>query len=996
MAKSWNRSSRLRLSSVALASCMLLASGAWAQSSEGSLFGRAKAGDAVTITNVETGATRQVRAESDGAFNFSKVQPGRYKVTVGSATREVSVAIGSGTEVSFVEAERIEIAGSRARSAIDLSSVESNSVFTQEQIRALPVARSIDAVALLAPGTVKGDDFGAGLSLPSFGGASIAENGYYINGLDVTNIRNFLSYAQLPFDAIGQTQTKTGGYGSEYGRSLGGVVSVVTKRGTNEWKGGGSVYWEPRSLRSSAPDVMDKEPTRAGLPYLFNSADYSDLKSYVLYAGGPIVKDKLFIFGALDAKDNSIHYFGQTQSTERTNNKPNGMLKIDWSISDKHQLEATIIENRSKLGYSDFKSAKDYSTTHDGTPGVSTAVGGGEVYIAKYTGYLTNDLTVSALAGRVTDKRLKFSGARTLGQDCPVVLDVNLAEIGCWQGPFPGLGAPDPSAPDDQDTRRSFRLDAEYTLGKHQLRAGIDNQVFRSSEAGGSSYTGGYYFRYYTVSSAGTINGVPGFAPGTEYVRARLLQSTSGTYEVENRAYYIEDNWKVSKSLLLYGGLRWESFNNKNGDGISFVNKEKLLAPRTGFSWDASGDSSLKVFGNLGRYFIPVASNTNIRSTRGELFTQRYFVNTGRDPRTQGPLGIDLTTNGIGSPQVVSDGSLANPGTIADTQLRPMNQDEMILGIQKALRKDLVVGVKAVHRKINAGMDDYCDHKRVADWIKNNVDSAYSDNLASCMLMNPGEDLNIKVDLKDDGKLVDVRVPASALGLAKYTRTYNALEFSLERPFDGRWGLQGSYTYSKSRGTAEGYVQSQLNQADAGVTQDFDFGSFSDGANGYLPNDRRHVLKLFGNYQLTDEFRLGFNATIASGRPISCIGYVPSTVPDFAGSSQYSSASAYYCIQDPTKPAVLVPRGSVGRTPWTQTLDVSVAYQPRWTQKKLTLQVDVFNLLNSARATEVNEVRDYSRAASNGAPPYQVSQNYLQPTSFQQPRYVRLTGRYEF
>ena len=773
-------------------------------------------------------------------------------------------------------------------------------------------------------------------------------------------------------------------------------MSVVTKRGTNEWKGGGAVYWEPKGLRSSSPDVMDKEPARAGLPYIFNSADYAELKSYVLYGGGPIIKDKLFVFAALDVKDNKIDYFGQTQSTTRTNNKPNGMIKIDWSITDKHQVEATIIENRSQLEYKDYTNSKPYSTTHDGTPGASSAVGGGDIYIAKYTGYLTNDLTVSALAGRVTDKRLKFSGARTLGQDCPVVLDVNLAEIGCWIGPFPGLGARDPAAPDDQDTRNSFRFDVEYSLGKHQIRAGVDNQVFRSSEAGGSSYTGGYYFRYFRVPASGAINGVTGFTPGAEYVRARVLQSTSGSYEVENSAYYIEDNWKVSKDLMLYGGLRWESFNNKNGDGDSFVKKDNLLAPRLGAAWDVNGDSSLKVYGNIGRYYIPVASNTNIRATRGEFYTQRYFVNTGRDARTQAPLGINLATNGIGAPQVISDGALANPGTIADTQLKPMNQDEMILGLQRALRKDLVVGAKIVHRKINAGMDDYCDHTRVAAWIKGNVDPAYSDNLASCMLMNPGEDLNIKVDLKNDGKLVDVRIPASALGLAKYTRTYDALELTFERPFDGRWGVQGSYTYSKSKGTAEGYVQSQLNQADAGVTQDFDFGSFTDGSNGYLPNDRRHVLKLFGNYQLTPEFRLGFNATVASGRPISCIGYVPSTVSDFAGSSQYSSASAYYCIQDPTKPAVLVARGSVGRTPWTQSLDLSVGYQPSWAQKKLTFQVDVFNVFNSARATELNEVRDYSRAASNGAPPYQVSQNYLQPTSFQQPRYVRLTGRYEF
>ena len=89
--------------------------------------------------------------------------------------------------------------------------------------------------------------------------------------------------------------------------------------------------------------------------------------------------------------------------------------------------------------------------------------------------------------------------------------------------------------------------------------------------------------------------------------------------------------------------------------------------------------------------------------------------------------------------------------------------------------------------------------------------------------------------------------------------------------------------------------------------------------------------------------------------------------------------------------------GSVGRTAWTRTLDLSLAYIPNWANKKLTLQVDVFNVLNANKATELDETRDYSRNESSAtAPPFRVSQNYGVPTSFQDPRYVRLTARYEF
>jgi hypothetical protein len=985
-----------RYRAIAAAAALVLSGAAMAQTSEGSIFGRANAGATVTITNVDTNVTRQVKAEADGSFNFSRLAPGKYKVVSAGANQEVQVSIGTGSEVNLTAStlQKVEVVGQRGRASIDMSSVESNSVYSAEQIRQLPVARNTNAVALLAPGTVKGDGFGDGLTLPSFGGASIAENGYYINGLDVTNIRNFLTYAQVPTEGVAETQVKTGGYGAEYGRSLGGVVSVATKRGTNEWKGGASFFFEPKSLRGKAKDAFSKDPDTLGNPTVFESADKENKMTVLGHLGGPIIKDRLFFYALVEAPNDKTTDFRQDQAVVTTDKQPNALLKLDWSITDKHQLEFTGITTKRKVSLSDYDNAKPFSTTLDGDPKLSSRKGGGEVLSLKYTGYLTDNLTVSALAGRVTELVNKTTGAREAGKDCPVVLEVDLSEIGCWAGPFPGLGAPDPLAPPNKDTRKSYRLDGEYVLGAHTLRAGIDNQVFTSAEAGGSSYTGGFYYRYFRVGANGVVNSVPGFTPGSQYVRRRILQNTSGEYDVRNSAFYLEDSWKLNSKLTIYGGLRIETFDNRNGDGESFVKRANLLAPRAGFAFDPTEDASGKIYANFGRYYIPVASNTNIRATRGEIFTQSFFTFASRDPRTQGPVGLSAE---IGNPQVTSSGALPNVATVADTKLRPMNQDELILGFQKAaFDKQWSFGVKGVYRKINDGMDDYCDHTRVAAYIAS-INPGYKDNLATCMLMNPGRDLNIKVDLKGDKNLTDVTIPSSALGLAKYSRTYKALEFSVDKRFNGTYALQGSYTLSQSKGTAEGYVQSQLDQRDAGLTQDFDFGSFTDGSKGYLPNDRRHVLKVQGLYQVAPEFRLGLNATVSSGRPISCIGFVPPTVPDFAGASAYSSASSYYCIKDPNKGPELVSRGSAGRTPWTSTFDMSFAYIPAWAGKGLTLQMDVFNIFNSRKTTEVNEVRDFSRQDSNATtPPYRVSPNYLNPTSFQDPRSVRFQARYEF
>ncbi|MBU6194329.1 MAG: TonB-dependent receptor plug domain-containing protein [Burkholderiales bacterium] len=985
---------RYRLSSLALAAALVaMAPSAWAQSAEGSIFGTARATSSVTITNVETGFSRDVKAAADGSFSLSKLPPGRYRVSSGGVVREVSVAIGSGSQVNLLAADRVEVSGTRTlRSSIDVSTVESNTVFTQEQIQALPVPRSIESVALLAPGVVKGDPgLGSG-TLPSFGGASVAENGYYINGFDVTNIRNFLAYATLPFDAIAQQQIKTGGYGAEYGRSLGGVISLVTKRGTNEWKGGGALYWTPSALREAGPDVADKEPSRAGLPYLFQSANTANSLSYNVYAGGPVVKDRLFIFALLDGRNNTSDTYGQSNSSQFRSTKPNGMVKIDFTPNDQHLFEFTGIDNKTRTQITDWTSAKNYSTSHDGAPRFSEQTSGGNVMIGKYTGYLTSNLTVSALVGRVNDFLPATTGARVQGQDCPVVLSTNLSEVGCWIGPFPGGGARDPNAPPDKDTRKAYRLDLEYNLGsKHTLRAGLDSQGFSSAYAGGSSYTGGHYYRYYTPTLS--INGVVQSTP-TPYVRDRIVQSTSGSYEVQNQAVYIEDTFKATKNLVLYGGLRSESFDNKNGDGISFVKANNLLAPRTGFSLDVNGDASLKIYGNAGRYFIPVASNTNIRATRGEIFTHTFYTYTSIDPRTQAPIGLKQIGPTI---NVGGDGALPDPRTIADTKLSPMNQDEFILGLQKAVAPGWVGGLKGTYRKINAGMDDFCGHYPMVNWAKDNGYTKFDPNsLAGCILMNPGRDVSLAMDLQNNGTYTVANIPARYFGLESYTRIYQALEFQLGKPFDGKWGAQFSYVLSRSYGTAEGYVQSQLNQEDAGITQDFDFGSFTHGSKGYLPNDRRHVFKLFGNYAVNQEWRLGLNAILSSGRPYSCIGFVPKTVADYAESGQYTSASSYYCATSTTT-QTLVPRGSAGRTAWTNQLDLQVAYIPKWVGKgnKLTLQMDVFNVFNSQKPIELNEVRDYSRQTSITAP-FQQSLNYLNPTGFQTPRSVRLAGRYEF
>nr|WP_315485942.1 TonB-dependent receptor plug domain-containing protein [uncultured Undibacterium sp.] len=1000
---------QVKRTAVAVAVGMCFASMAYAQNADGTIFGRAKAKEQVQVVSVENGSSRTIEADKDGGFTFSKLPPGRYKVTSGGKTREVAVAIGSGTEVKFDDVATVTVTGSRTRNPIDVSSTESNTVFSLAEIQALPVGRNATAVSLLAPGTVAGDAaFG---NLASFSGASVAENGYYINGFDVTNMRNFTNYASLPFDAISQQQVKTGGYGAEFGRSLGGVVSLSTKRGSNQWKGGVSAYWTPGWANAKGQTVQNRDKEAwidKNTPSytLFSPAEntFNNL-SYNLYGGGPIIKDKLFVFGILEGRRNTTDTFGGATSQKTSAEAPNGMMKLDWQISDDHRLEFTGISNKRKTSYKiydNLANSDKYALRHVGTPRLSSIESGGDVEILKYTGYITENLTVSAQYGRVFSLLGKVNDASDFGADCPAIYGTNgQPAYGCWNPSH--FTIRDLKAPENSDTRKGKRLDFEYLAGSHTIRAGWDGQDFISTQAG-STYSGGIYYRYYTMPASRTVNGVVGAGtPGnTEFVRVRKYQTTSGSFLVKNDAMYLEDSWKVTKNVLVYGGVRSESFDNKNGDGVSFVDRKNLLAPRLGAAWDVNGDASMKVYGNFGRYYIPVASNTNIRGSSAEYLEGRFYNFTGKDPKTLAALGLGPE---IG--QAIISGSLKapNPGTIADTKLRPMSQDEFILGFQKSLAKNWSMGVKGVYRKVNDGMDDYCAHTGVAKWANDNGYKDFDpDSMAGCVLMNPGRPLNIQIDAKGDGKLVAVTVPNSYLGLAKYERTYKAVELSMERPFDGKWGLSGSYVYAVGKGTAEGYVQSDLGQEDAGITQDFDFGSFTDGAYGTLPNNRTHALKMYGNYAINDNFRLGANFTLASGRSTSCIGFVPTTVPDYngpdgttnGGSGSYNSASSYYCL-DANGKSVLGYRGNGPTMPWTKSLDLNAAYIMKLESgRTLTIQANIFNVFNTQTVTMVNQIRDYSRAESKLPTGNKLNPNYGAPSSYMGARTASISARYEF
>lgn len=989
--------------SVALGLCFI--GTVQAQSAVGSLFGTTRSGSEVTLENPQTGMKRTIHADASGRFTFSQLPPGIYKVTAEDGTvREVMVNVGTGSQVNFSAGsnanalDTVTVVGSRLANPIDVSSVESTTVFTAEQIQALPVSSNVSSVALLAPGTVKGDSgLGSG-NLASFGGSSVAENGYYINGFDVTNMRTMLSFADMPFQAIAQQQVKTGGYGAEYGRSLGGVISLVTKSGSNDWHFGGSVEWSPDWGRKSGKDVKTRDSHAENPLYAYRSDNEFERLTYSAYASGPIVKDKLFFFAMLEGRRNTDDVYRSLDSYSTRNTSPQAIVKLDWNINDSNRLEFTGLRNTSKYRRIDYQNPTgQYNTGVHGELQDSYRVeNGGKLGILKYTGYLSDNFTLSGQYGYL-NSILSHRDPPPPGADCPWAYDfgytTNLVRefLGC----FSSATVTDLKAPPNEDVRKGFRIDGEWLLGDHKLRFGVDRETYDSFSRG-STYSGGINWAYYTVPNNSVATGIyagqPGrtvngqlVAPGAQYARSRVRQTSTASYQNINSAAYIEDNWQVTDNFMAYLGLRWEKFENKNGDGVSWVKSKYELAPRLGFAWDVNGDAQIKLFGNAGRYYIPVATNSSIRATGAESTTYNWYYVSGWNDRGE-PVGQGAQ---IGDTQVNGSLKAPHPSSVASANLSPMHQDEYILGAQFQLSDMWLVGLRGTYRKVKAGMDDACMLQPFVDWAADNGYTNFDDHsVPGCYIINPGKDVMLNLDVDGDGSLELATVPSRYFGLPEYKRSYTGLEFFWERASE-KLQLQGSYTFSRSRGNMEGYVNSTLEQEDPGLTQDFDHSLFMDGGYGPLPNDRTHVIKAFGAYKFSNEWSLGGNFVASSGRPVNCQGFVPLELAgDYdVGTLTAYSASSFYCLGSNGLRS-LHQRGDQGRTPWTWTLDLSATYTPRWADGKLKFKVDVYNVFNNGRVVEYVETTEAARDVLNP--------DYRNHASYQTPRSLRFTLRYDY
>ena len=1049
----------LKRSALTVALGLCIAGGVQAQSTTGRIYGDVPAGTTVTVSN-NSGLTRTITANADGSYTISNLPVGTYTVSAGGAERQVVVTVGSGVDVSFTGATdgtttlgAVTVLGSNVP-AIDVTATDTRTVITAAELQRLPMARSAESIALLSPGAVTGNGtyFGGEVS---FGGSSVAENAYYLNGYfsgnPMTNIGGFT----LPYGSIEQQEMYTGGYGAKYGRSSGGVISQIGKSGTNEWKFGGQILWTPKSLREERPDRffsavdVPEDYTYANPDLIGEQVDSGKGRlswntTYNAYVGGPIIKDKLFFFvSAEQAKGESESPGGNPAAgyaqtgTKYESDDQKVYAKVNWNISYDHLLEYTYVAQKYDETGSQYAFDWDSYAYGDYLNPATATKSNTEFSILKYTGYLTDALTLSATYGQ---SRNRYDTNPVLTGD-PYLSGTTVQNPAITGGdPITNTQTTYRATDETSDYTSGLRVELEWLLGDHTLTAGLDQTKLEGVNEGTSQVADAWIYGKAVnadanviaalgVGPTGTVPGACNGAPeadtsncGYNVYRYRYFDTTS--MHNKQQAYYLEDRWQITDNLLLSLGVRADTYKNYSDTGVEFVNSGTQWQPRLGFAWDVNGDSSFKVFGNAGRYFLNMPNAVAIRGVGASTFTREYYTYTGiaADGTPTGLTPIDrIGAPGVPAGPVSSNGEFGTPKdplTYVPEDIESQYQDEFALGFEHTLGANWSLGAKLTRRELKSAIDDFCDAPTLLEGIGmdivefNYARASYIGRDAdgklyatsSCYMFNPGSSntyaLQEVTDNPDDinytnvdGSYKKVTADSTAdLGFPALKRTYSALDLFVERPWDGTWSARVDYTYSKSQGNSEGPANSDTGQGsnahDNGVatSQNWDAWQIMEYANGYLPNDRRHQLKIHGAYAITPEWLVSANVRISSGAPIMCFGYydpdgsIPHDSPEADPIGYYNSY--HTCFNEPWTPGKET-------APWTHRYDLGVSYRPAALDNKLALTLNVFNVFNELKPTSYYQYsEDYG--------PKSMNEDYMLPQSFTTPRYVQFSVSYDY
>ena len=269
--------------------------------------GAAVVGAEVVVTDTRTGSTRTLNTDATGGFSASNlVTGGPYTVAVnaagfeGQSLQDINTSLQGATSLNFTlssGAGEIVVTGSRVR--VTQLAVGPGQSFTAEVLENAPsFNRDIRDIIRLDPRvSLDRDDSGSGVDRISCLGGNDRGNAFTVDGIgqgDVYGLNDTgfssRSSTPLPYDAIRETQVQFAPFDVDYGNFTGCAINVVTKSGTNDYQFGAFFEYSNSDLRG---DSVKGRPVAAIQPE----------RRYGAYLGGPVIKDRLFLFGAYEHQE---------------------------------------------------------------------------------------------------------------------------------------------------------------------------------------------------------------------------------------------------------------------------------------------------------------------------------------------------------------------------------------------------------------------------------------------------------------------------------------------------------------------------------------------------------------------------------------------------------------------------------------------------------------------------------------------------------------------